>query len=425
MNCLTDEELAAVATGDPAARGDHVAGCAGCAARVAELERALANLAHHYAGRERLLAALAEEPEFPSPLQRVLMSRRSWAATAAAVAVASGLFLGVGGKTNPVALADGLKALREAKSFRCKLVPLLGGEPVAGADKLALRLVWAAPGSLPTEMLADGSPAVTTVVPHGEDGVSIDHRAKTYIRLDAEAKAKSRQEAAILQLIGGLGKFAPGDDKPAGTDEIDGVAAPRFDVKTPDPDDATMLWHARVWLHPRAGRPIRVEFAFLPGQEVAAAKAVGGRLERFEWDVRTDGLFETTPPAGFRAKDIDPTAAPDLMTPQVVAGLKAYREAVGGYPKREPFDPVAASAELGKALAGKKLDAEALKGIVLIGVLQTPAADARYHGKTVGSEDAGKILFRWKLPDGRYRAIYGDLKADTVTAERLKELEGR
>jgi hypothetical protein len=48
-----------------------------------------------------------------------------------------------------------------------------------------------------------------------------------------------------------------------------------------------------------------------------------------------------------------------------------------------------------------------------------------YNGRTVGPNDKDKILLRWKLDDGRYAVIYGDLHHETVTAERLKALENQ
>jgi hypothetical protein len=32
---------------------------------------------------------------------------------------------------------------------------------------------------------------------------------------------------------------------------------------------------------------------------------------------------------------------------------------------------------------------------------------------------------RWKFDDGRYEVIYGDLRAETVTAEQLRALQGK
>jgi len=43
----------------------------------------------------------------------------------------------------------------------------------------------------------------------------------------------------------------------------------------------------------------------------------------------------------------------------------------------------------------------------------------------VGPSDKDKVLLRWMLEDGRYEVIFGDLRTETVTAERLRALEGK
>ena len=49
--------------------------------------------------------------------------------------------------------------------------------------------------------------------------------------------------------------------------------------------------------------------------------------------------------------------------------------------------------------------------------------DPAYYGKSVTPEDADQVLMRWKVSDNEYRVIFGTLKAETVTAEALAELE--
>ena len=49
--------------------------------------------------------------------------------------------------------------------------------------------------------------------------------------------------------------------------------------------------------------------------------------------------------------------------------------------------------------------------------------DVAYYGNEVSAQDFDRVLLRWRLEDGRYRVIYGDLRADTVTAGQLAELE--
>ncbi len=51
--------------------------------------------------------------------------------------------------------------------------------------------------------------------------------------------------------------------------------------------------------------------------------------------------------------------------------------------------------------------------------------DAAYNGKTVTAKDKDKVLLRWKLDGGRYEVLYGDLRAEIVTAERLQQLEAK
>jgi hypothetical protein len=49
--------------------------------------------------------------------------------------------------------------------------------------------------------------------------------------------------------------------------------------------------------------------------------------------------------------------------------------------------------------------------------------DPAYYGKDVNVGDANTVLMRWKISEGNYRVIYGDLSAENVTAEKLKQME--
>jgi hypothetical protein len=309
MSCPTTDALVALALGDPAARDPgHVGNCPTCAARLAEIGSALARLESAHAvpdrgpeaGRGRLLAALAAEPvpARPTLVRRIVMDRRTWASSAAAAAaIVTAVLLG-GGGTPSLALADALKPFKEAKSFSCDMVPLRGGEAAPGTDKVNLRLTWAVPGSIRNEILTDGKPQETVIAPKGKPGVVLNHRDKTYLPTGAKPR---RQEAALIKLIDGLAAYSGGDEKPAGSDEIGKVKAPRFDLNVADPADKEVTWRARVWVHPETRRPLRVEFALGAGQDPAGKGVSAVRLEKFEWDVKTDGLFDATPPAGYKS----------------------------------------------------------------------------------------------------------------------------
>jgi hypothetical protein len=49
--------------------------------------------------------------------------------------------------------------------------------------------------------------------------------------------------------------------------------------------------------------------------------------------------------------------------------------------------------------------------------------DVAYYGDKVAVEDSGKVLMRWKISGDKYRLVFGDLRRDSVTAEKLAELE--
>lgn len=435
MTCLTDEQIVSLAIGPPddTARR-HCADCPACADRLAEVRTRMNQLEAtltatdraHAAGRVRLLAALAAEPvpARPTLIRRIVMDRRNWVLTAAAAVLVAVVVLGWPGDSSAVVLAEALRPFKEAKSLSCDMVVLKGGKPwdeSLPADKrgkLKTRLTWAAPGSLRLETTGDGQPTIQLILPHGKPGIIIDPAGKEYSPIDRKPDGK---DEVVLRLINTLAEYTPGEKKPAATDEIDGVKAPRFDLRIAGAD--RQEWHYRIWAHPTTKRVLRVEFALMPGKDLTAEGVSVARLERFEWDVQTEGVFDTTPPAGYKRKVATPAETRDMTTQKVVSALRAYRDAAGGYPKTERFDAQKAAAEMEK-LTKKKLDVETLQGFVLVGVLQSLSREAVYHGKTVGPDDKDKVLFRWKLDDGQYQVVFGDLKTMTVSGEKLKKLEG-
>ena len=60
------------------------------------------------------------------------------------------------------------------------------------------------------------------------------------------------------------------------------------------------------------------------------------------------------------------------------------------------------------------------------GFYQTLVQDEKepaYYGQSVTPENADQVLMRWKVSDGRYRVIFGNLHAETVTDDVLAKLE--
>ncbi len=51
--------------------------------------------------------------------------------------------------------------------------------------------------------------------------------------------------------------------------------------------------------------------------------------------------------------------------------------------------------------------------------------DVEYFGDSIKVGDSEVILMYWKLPDGTYKVIFGDLQAKTITADELIKLQAK
>lgn len=48
-----------------------------------------------------------------------------------------------------------------------------------------------------------------------------------------------------------------------------------------------------------------------------------------------------------------------------------------------------------------------------------------YYGKSIDPEDSNAVLMQWKLSDGEYGVMFGDLRTKIVSAEELIKLQAR
>jgi hypothetical protein len=168
-------------------------------------------------------------------------------------------------------------------------------------------------------------------------------------------------------------------------------------------------------------------------------------LVDFEWNIDLDPkLFDPASPQGYT--DVTPKSpASEKQVLKITEALKTYAEASGGRYPREIRDEggLAAGSDLYHLLgvydkvslypteADLRADGNigkatrALSGFEHLGRILAHNPDAAYFGATVGPKEKNKVLLRWKLADGRYEVIFGDLQAETVTAKQLRVLEGK
>jgi hypothetical protein len=51
--------------------------------------------------------------------------------------------------------------------------------------------------------------------------------------------------------------------------------------------------------------------------------------------------------------------------------------------------------------------------------------DVVYYGDSADPQDSNAVLIQWKLSEGEYRVVFGDLREETVSAEELIRLQAR
>lgn len=148
-------------------------------------------------------------------------------------------------------------------------------------------------------------------------------------------------------------------------------------------------------------------------------------------------------PAGFSEEKRSEVEFPktDKVVQGITLALKTYAELCGGHypnvsrmfaePVRDEMYKAAGIAYPGTPEEQRRNDRQyrrvfdASQGFAVFNRVFRYNPDAAYHGKTVGPNDKDKVLLRWKLDDGRYQVIFGDLHNETVTAEKLRTLEGK
>ena len=366
--------------------------------------------------------------------QRILLGGGSLSAAAIIVVV------WLASTARPVMAMEAMaKSIRQAKSYSVlmtqetiKVGAANGKMPVKA--KLICQIYWAAPGSAWSEMKGDVDPryqGLISIRPAGKPGVDIHPKRKEFEVTPASLGAKSP-----LTVLDGLSRYSGEADRDLGTKVIDGRKSHGFIIDARKIDPSTFEGSAEVWVDSESNLPIEVSYLMkLPGIDLTL------RYSDFHWNVDlAPGLFDTSPPPGYTetTNKFNSKVSPNEQVPKIVNSLRFYSElSKGKYPQVKVIYGDVMHAEMLK-LAGKRHEVEldesrdptvlkinGERGFAIVTGIQRNNPDAAYHGLTVGPKDADKVLLRWKLEDGRYQVIYGDLRSEVVSKEELDKLEAR
>jgi len=155
-------------------------------------------------------------------------------------------------------------------------------------------------------------------------------------------------------------------------------------------------------------------------------------IDRFQWNPPlTAEDFEFEVPDDY--KKIAQMAAVAADEPSAIEGLREYARISGGrYPGNLAFATALHEVDDEMAELRRRGDWSEEQFNRLMKIQNTcefyaellkNEQDAAYYGDDVGPRDFDRVLMRWRIEDGRYRVIYGDLRAEDVSAAALRELE--
>ena len=364
-----------------------------------------------------------------------------------------------------IALADVLARIEQVKAFRFKSSLQFWSEKVTGENPnkpyirgtylISQEYGW----KLKIEHLDPNGGESTfdeyCILPQKNTTIAISHKEKKYTRKQQDDGWIERTQKANIDILDPrtfLKRILACKYESMGRSTIDGIEVEGFQTtdpnlwgdKEPQPD-----W--KIWVDVKTRLPVRYDHLISEEVNQRGDKMRNRIVEYdFQWDVPVAAAdFEPVIPEDYASLVVK--FPPHITEENAIQGLKVLVELLGKYPENiyskninDDAPTVLRLAEKSETPAALRLKEE-IKGLTddeinnklvdflmpIRGLgrfyywLQYDKKHPAYYGKTVTPKDADKVLMRWKVSDNEYRVIYGDLHAETVTPEKLAELEAK
>jgi hypothetical protein len=353
-----------------------------------------------------------------------------------------------------IALADVLARIEQVKAFRYRY-RVTGEDPNKETRRTCL--ISQEYGSKTTQEELDPNGGwrmvgETYLSPDRKTAIRILHKEKRYTRIEwDDVTAERMYMMSVNDPRTFLKRILACKYESMGRATIDGIEVEGF--QTTDPNfyhfgignqgagligDVNQISVRKVWVDTKTRLPVRCD-------TTEAQKVEEFGMYDFQWDVSVDAAdFEPVIPDDYTGTVVK-FPAQQTNEETAIRGLKIWVELLGKYPEIiTPFNVTVLRSALEKSEtpAAMRLKEE-IKGLTedeignklvdflvpirglgrFYSLLQYDKKDPAYYGKTVTPKDADKVLMRWKVSDNEYRVIFGDLHAETVSPEKLAELE--
>jgi outer membrane lipoprotein-sorting protein len=296
------------------------------------------------------------------------------------------------------------------------------------------------------------------ILPQQNKVMAINHNDKQYFEFALkEDMIKRQQDKRDARAV--VKRILKCQYEHLGEKSIDGVDCEGF--STTDPSYGGGIYgevRVELWIDTKTYLPVRLETDTQVDED--------GRLhtvcDQFQWDVKVDAQeFEPVIPEGYTSPMAGPVQMPAMTEATLIKGLQLLLDMGSpSYPESLTMQAMASSMKSFQEQTTRFMetdDKEAAKAFMLkhynidldqgkpsqdqltqatirifmtvqgacmyYATLVQDQKDPDYHGDLAKPGDAHKVLVRWKVSASEYRVIYGDLRAETVSAERLEELE--
>jgi outer membrane lipoprotein-sorting protein len=389
------------------------------------------------------------QPAKPSLLELIMRSRTTKIAAAAAIVIAVLLGLPFLPKnTASVTLAGVAEKLGQVKAIMYRMKMHVTGSMVPGTPQVSQdmesTIIISNDFGMKMEMdMTDPNTGKKTtqqmyVVPDSKLIVMVMPEQKKFTRIEfsddllAQMKKQNNDPREMIKQMMGA-KYTE-----LGKSEINGIEVEGFE--TTDPaiyggamgDVKVILWvDAATWL------PVLIEMDMTINEKMR----ITGTIYDYQWNIPVDkSIFEPVIPADYEAFPKEGMKMPEMTEEAAIEGLKIFADLCGHYPKQANMMDVMQEIsavmfkQVPKEKPGDMTETELVAKVMetmrpvqsfalLYMTLVQDKKEPVYHGESVGPEDVGAVLMRWKTAENEYRVIFGDLSARTVTGEQLAELE--
>jgi len=232
-----------------------------------------------------------------------------------------------------------------------------------------------------------------------------------------------------------------------GRDTIDGIEVEGIETTDPNVMGGQFdNYVGRLWVDPETQLPVQMEMEMTikSGGKTVQTSMV---MYDFQWDVQiAPDVFEPNIPEDYTS--MGGLKLPMQNEASAVEGLRLFAEITdGNYPQSMSMMKI--SVEVGRIMAEKfkmsgtvdpnREPSEVEQDAMMQEMMRTSMTvggacmfyvkliqenkDPAYYGDRVNVDDVDAVLMRWKVSDGIYRVIFGDLTTENVTSEKLAELE--